>query len=494
MKQQEAVLKAQAAAEKNRRDEEKHQADMLNKRIEAANKLRGQEKTIGEDQKTANAAKSEVAQQYPFVSAPGRQTPMGMEYGALPDQTIENGLIQNRFSEQVQAPIDARQAMLAANMAQVPGFGDYSNTLGAQAALAQATTDRKTQEKQAEADRQFEQQAQKEREAATLSDQRARSRMDKAARIAAQADTDKALALHRNIRDMGRAADAEVDPLKRADKQAEVAALVAQREADMTRLQPDALIKYREETFKQKDEYRRQGYTLDLLKKIEQNPDLLGFQAPAIQYIRQLVGSATEILDFVTPVVDRAMQDPSISDRSRQRLEKIFIEHQNPDTGAELTEAQLLEASVKWQLVMQVNASGRVTQKQLDSYEQLTNFMDPLKPRPVARDVVRGTIRFMEGSRRAVNKESLKDRGILFEPDGRILGDEPYNWGQPQPQDDSVDPVNGPAPVSRKPVVDPVTGNQVTPVDSKALGGDPVMQAIQAKRKARQSGSSVTAP
>lgn len=146
MKQQAAVLKAQAAAEKNRRDEEAHQAALLKTRVETANALKKQEEQIGADQKTANAAKSEVAQQYPFVSAPGRQTPMGMEYGALPDQTIENGLIQNQFSDRVQRPIDARQAMLAANMAQVPGFENYGNTLGAQGALAQATTDRKAQE------------------------------------------------------------------------------------------------------------------------------------------------------------------------------------------------------------------------------------------------------------------------------------------------------------------------------------------------------------
>lgn len=491
--QQEAQRQAQLdAADQARKDRESRlkAAGLL---FDIQSKVQDRTKTLGSAQADAEEQMGAVEQQYPVSDyaqpafAPIEQRPAGLFPLEAPD--LQNVGVQSQVASQLMEPIDAQRASIENTLADIPELESLRSSIPEQGNLSERLRARTAGIKAAEYDRQFGMQVDKEREAATTADNRSRSRMDKAARIAAAADTEKTLAAHRAIRDMGRAADAEKDPAARADKQAEVRALVEAREADMSRLQPDEAIKIREKTFSDMQEYRRQNYTINMLEKIDANPDLLGFQAPAIQALRTVVGSASEILDFVSPAVDRVLMDSELPQASRDRMEKIFIEHRNPETGAELTEAQLLEASIKWQLVMQVNSSGRVTQKQLNDYEKLTNFMDPFKPRAVSRDVVRGTIKFMQSTLRAVNRQGLRDRGILFEQDGRILGDDPYIWGQTQPQDDTVDPVNGPPVVSKRPIVDPVTGHAVQPIDPKILSQDPVLRRAQELRKARQSGS-----
>lgn len=157
-----AQRQAQLDAAEEARKAELHQAKLLDLRVKTANALQSQEKQIGADQKTADQAKGQVAQQFPFVSTPGRQTPMGTEYGALPDQSIQNAYTQQQFNDQIQAPIDIRQAMLASNMAQVPGFENYGGSLGMQGFLAQAGQERVAAEEAAKSRFEFDRQAQKD--------------------------------------------------------------------------------------------------------------------------------------------------------------------------------------------------------------------------------------------------------------------------------------------------------------------------------------------
>lgn len=481
-KQQQDALAAQRQAQLDAAEEarksELHQAKMLDLRVKTANALQSQEKQIGADQKTADYAKEQVAQQNPFISTPGQQTPMGVEYGALPDQSIQNAYTQKQFNEQVQAPIDIRQAMLASNMAQVPGFEGYGDSLPMQGRLAQATQDRVAQE---EEQKKIDAEARAEEKAVAAS-RRSRSNSialaEKRAELAAAAPTEMAVATDRKIRGLSRQANAEKDPAKRADLQADLRAATVARDADMLKFQPGEAIKFRETTLARAEEYRRKHLAVNMLKAIEQRPDVLSFRPGATQFIQNVVGTTADILTFIAPTVNAVMQDPGISQASKDRVEKMFVYHINPDTGERLEEARLEEAATKWILSMGVNESGRQSQKQLDEWARLTNFSDALVSVPVAIDRLRATQNFIQRDLDYVARPELVGRGIQFEQDGRILGDPSFSWGVSQPL--TYEDVMG----SGTPqAVDAVTGAPVGSPNSPKNVRDPIQEAIDRRRQ-----------
>lgn len=155
------------AAEEARKDAE-HKMKLAKDAFEIMNKAGQQERAIGETQANNRQAKSEVAQAYPFVSTSGTavQGPSGgmaMEYGALPDQSVQNAYTQQQFGQQLDEPLNARIAALASVLNGIsPEMQQYAESLPGQGMQTELTRGRLADEAAAKSQAEFDRQAQKD--------------------------------------------------------------------------------------------------------------------------------------------------------------------------------------------------------------------------------------------------------------------------------------------------------------------------------------------
>jgi len=447
---------------KEQRLAEAHALKQATTQVDLLTKLHPLLQDLGTQEAAAKQTMGKVKEQAPLSSHAEERLPTGeLPPGIFPlaPQDEQNAQVQANAESQLFDPINAQYAGIRQVYDQlVPP--EVTNTLEAQGRSAERTRGFLRQEKTQEEIDKEQRAAATARDVATTAYGREKELTRERARIAAHADAASVMDFDLTTRQLARDAEKETDPVKKADMLSQVRALNMEHDSKLLRFSPDEAVRNREKTFSNMTMYRRKWLVKNLLDTIDQNPQVLGFEPNAIQALRHITGTASEMLGFVTPMIQTALDDPSIGSDAKSRLESIFINHRDPNTGQQLSESRLLEASIKWTLVMGVNESGRVTQKQLDEYARLTNFSDMFTPIPIARDTIRAVRRTIARDLQFVDRPDLEQRGVKFLPDGRIEGDPEFisGWASDPGQVDNIYGNDGDAGTI---AVDPVTKTEI---------------------------------
>lgn len=429
-----AQRQAQLDAAEEARKAELHQAKLLDLRVKTANALQSQEKQIGADQKTADQAKEQVAQQYPFVSTPGRQTPMGVEYGALPDQSIQNAYTQQQFNDQIQAPIDLRKAMLASNMAQVPGFENYGGSLGMQGLLAQAGQERIDQEAlQKTLDEEARKKAESDR-VARRDEGIAAAGERRRAKIAAEADTNKIKARETELQKLSNMiGDPKVTGQQRELAESQYRAIRAEADADLTRSQPpEAVTENRrraDENFEYDQVYDQSRSVTELIRRLEQgDTKSIGVEAWASEVLgnfKNIVQTTSSVpfIDRYTASLDKVLNNTENTPEERQKIIDTYFSQANLDRVAS---GQLTEQEMQWWFMYSLNPDGRVSNMLAKDTQNNVQIIGPLVGPKLALSRLRAMAnRQGQFLRRRRSYISKVDKSEAFDPiDGRRVASE----------------------------------------------------------------------
>jgi hypothetical protein len=263
-----------------------------------------------------------------------------------------------------------------------------------------------------------------EREAAKAA-QIAATNREEQARLTASAKPSAVRALNKSIREELDIVKGSGTPREKELAQANIESLVAERDRIMFAGAPDSFVKLRTDVRKDKKEYRNIVDMRTVLGVLEQRPDLLGPQANLHQWIRNIRGLGVDLATAIQPQVIKALSSPHVDAETAGYIESIFIEGEDPITGASIEESRLEELRLGWMVLNATNTSGRQHKEQINRIMSLVGWSGPLTSSNIGIDKIRAADSVLNRHMfRLQNDLRDAEPEIEFDPKtGKIIGD-----------------------------------------------------------------------
>lgn len=261
---------------------------------------------------------------------------------------------------------------------------------------------------------------------------------------AASKDDFTALARNKRIRSLIRQQNDAGSQKKRAGIQEDLNQLSAMRDADLTRGQPEELLKQRKAVFETRQDYNARLDQIKVLEGIYARGDsLLGPQADIRQLAKNIKSIGVDLSSVLTPSVQAAIDNEANSPEHREFLQDVFVFGQDPKTGELIEESRLEEIRTKWIILNSVNRSGRVNQKQIDDIGNTIRFTGYTVSSEIGKDRIRGAINVLKRSLpRLQGDVKFLSPSTQFTDSGSIVGESgvaevgltsPVRPGSPRP-------------------------------------------------------------
>lgn len=443
-KQQQDALAAQRqaqldAAEEARKDAE-HRMKLAKDTFEMMNKAREQEAAIGSTQENNRQAKSEIAQAYPFVSTPGTavQGPSGgmaTEYGALPDQSIQNAYTQQQFGQQLDEPLNARIAALASVLKGIsPEMQQYAKSLPGQGMQAEMSRGRLLEEEAAKSQFEFDRQATKEDQARAEEQRNALELKRVENQNAINRPTEIIKTREKELQKLSnQIADPKITGQARELAESQYRAIRAEADADLTRSQaPEVVMENRRranENFEYDQVYDQSRSVTELIRRLESgDTKSIGVEAWASEVLgnfKNIVQTTSSVpfMDRYSASLDSVLNNPANTTEEKQKIIDTYFSQENLDRVAS---GQLTEQEMQWWFMYSLNPDGRVSNMLAKDTQNNVQIIGPLVGPKLALSRLRAMAnRQGQFLRRRRSYISKVDKSEAFDPtDGRRVASE----------------------------------------------------------------------
>lgn len=420
----------QAAAEQAKKDQvlhdlevrkreleiKKHENDLFAKHSQTMDTLFGQMSAAGIDENTIQARRqslvNSIAPGAMFADLNSSEEPVPA-YGPLNPATAAQDLSQAR----------AIQGELANNPTGTV-FDRELGILGGQMGESPTSVLARTMNRGAVGERaaqeELSQKIADEKRQSALIEGRERRGRDQAADIAARSGIAEAKAYQNEITRLGKAVDRETDPARREELKGQLAAITAQRDADLYRSTPGEFIQKRYDIIEKQDKYARGRTAMRFLAVARDHPEILGAGPFASQYAENLIGVVGNIMSIVGPEITKALEDPNLGKNERALLNDYFVQKIDPNTRLPLQEAQIQQVGLKWLLANGLDK--RPTKYSVEEFANLTKLSGLMVSDETAR--TRANALYTTLARQLAEQErpALAKLGVTFDSNGDIEG------------------------------------------------------------------------
>ena len=194
---------------------------------------------------------------------------------------------------------------------------------------------------------------------------------------------------------------------------------------------PGELVKYKEDTFRKRDDHRSNVRMRQIVRAMIDRPDLLGPKANISQVVRNLGGLASELTGRSKDFALDALESDDFSKDQKDLIRTVFIMGKDPETGENIQRIRLEELRLVWVIENINNPNGRTAIREIENIRRTIGFTGAFVSAPMAISTLGGIEGLLTDSIER-GKRGLTDRdgAITFDDDDNITGD---NFGGDSP-------------------------------------------------------------